>query len=107
MLDLVFGAYGEASDGMKKLLGQIVETRVSSHARHREVLVGEAALVGEGQGQAGRREEEKAKEWARREEENARPEREAHWLERIAGRNLFRRGDFPHLISTSKCLCFV
>ena len=42
-------------------------------------------------------EEEKAKEWARREEENARPEREAHWLERIAGRNLSRRGHFPQL----------
>ena len=54
-------------------------------------------FVGEGQGQAGRREEEKAKEWARREEENARPEREAHWLERITGRNISRRGDFPQL----------
>ena len=48
MLDLVFGAYGEASDGMKKLLGQIVETRVSSHARYRKVLVGEAALCWRG-----------------------------------------------------------
>ena len=41
-LYLVFGAYGEASDGVKKLLHQIVESRVFSHARQCEVLVGEA-----------------------------------------------------------------
>ena len=30
MLDLVFGAYGETSDGVKKLLDQLVESRVTS-----------------------------------------------------------------------------
>ena len=49
-------------------------------------------MVGEGHGQA-----DKRREWARREEEHARLEREAHWLERITGRNLSRREDFPQL----------
>ena len=45
-------------------------------------------LAGEGQeGQACRR----------REEEQAKMEREVHWLERITGRNLSRRGDFLQL----------
>ena len=30
VLDLVFGAYGETSDGVKKLLDQLVESRVTS-----------------------------------------------------------------------------
>ena len=30
VLDLVFGAYGEASDGVKKLLDKMVESRVAS-----------------------------------------------------------------------------
>ena len=45
-------------------------------------------LAGEGQeAQAGRR----------REEEQAKMERKVHWLERITGRNLSRRGDFRQL----------
>ena len=55
-------------------------------------LLERLVLVGEGQGQAGRR-----REWARREEEQARMEREAHWLETVTGRNISRRGDFPQL----------
>ena len=46
-------------------------------------------LVGEGQGQAGKR-----RQWARREEERARLDRMAAWQERVTGRNLSRRGDF-------------
>ena len=49
-------------------------------------------LVGEGQGQAGKR-----RQWARREEERARLDREAQWLERVTGKNLSRRGDFPSM----------
>ena len=49
-------------------------------------------LFGGGQGQAGR-----GRLWARREEEQARLEREAKWLEKITGSNLARRGDFPLL----------
>ena len=48
--------------------------------------------VGEGQGQAGKR-----RQWARREEERARLDREAQWHERVTGKNLSRRGDFPSL----------
>ena len=121
VLDLVFGAYGETSDGVKKLLDQMVESRVTSlglrkgtpeagkemslvtgYLRRRlssavmranvQCLLERLLLVGEGQGQA-----DKRREWARREEEHARLEREAHWLERITGRNLSRRGDFPQL----------
>ena len=45
-------------------------------------------LAGEGQeAQAGRR----------REEEQAKMKRKVHWLERITGRNLSRRGDFRQL----------
>ena len=48
--------------------------------------------VGEGRGQVDRR-----RRWARQEEARARLEREAQWQERISGRNLVRRGDFPTL----------
>ena len=121
VLDLVFGAYGEASDGVKKLLDKMVESRVASlglrkgtqeagkemslvtgYLRRRlssavmranvKCLLERLVLVGEGQGQAGRR-----REWARREEEQARMEREAHWLETVTGRNISRRGDFPQV----------
>ena len=53
-------------------------------------LLERMVLVGEGIGQAGRR-----RMWARREEDRARLEREAHWLTRTTGHNLVRRGDFP------------
>ena len=49
-------------------------------------------LVGEGQGQAGKR-----RQWARVEEERARLEREAQWLVKVTGRNLARRGEFPSI----------
>ena len=49
-------------------------------------------LVGEGQGQAGKR-----RQWARREEEKARWDREAQWLVRVTGRPLSQRGNFPTL----------
>ena len=53
---------------------------------------------GRGKSEKGETRKIQGREWERRrEEENARLEREAHWLERIAGRNLSRRGDFPQL----------
>ena len=121
MLDLVFGAYGETSDGVKKLLDQLADSQlqsqglrsgspeankelalVTSYLRRRlssavmqaniKCLLERLLLVGEGQGQAGKR-----RQWARREEERARLDREAQWLERVTGKNLSRRGDFPSL----------
>ena len=88
MLDLVFGAYGETSDGVKKLLDQLVESRVTSlglrmgsleaskemsqvtgYLRRRlssaimraniKCLLDRLLLVGEGQGQAGRKRQER------------------------------------------------
>ena len=49
-------------------------------------------MVGEGQGQAGKR-----RQWAGVEEERARLEREAQWLVKVTGRNLARRGEFPSI----------
>ena len=121
VLDLVFGAFGETSDGAKKLLENLAESRlqsqglrsgspeankelalVTSYLRRRlssavmranvKCLMERLLLVGEGQGQAGKR-----RQWARREEERARLDREAHWLERVTGKNLSRRGDFPSM----------
>ena len=121
VLDLVFGAYGETSDGVRKLLERLAESRlqsqglrtgsleankelamVTSYLRRRlssavmraniKCLLERLVMVGEGQGQAGKR-----RQWARREEEMARLDREAHWLERVTGKNLSRRGDFPSL----------
>ena len=61
-----------------------------NYASKCQVPIGE---VGDGRrGQAGKR-----RQWARREEEQARLEREAQWLEKVSGRNLSRRGDFPSL----------
>ena len=121
VLDLVFGAYGETSDGVKKLLEKLAESRlqsqglrsgspeankelamVTSYLRRRlssavmrantKCLLERLVMVGEGQGQAGKR-----RQWARREEERARLDREAQWHERVTGKNLSRRGDFPSL----------
>ena len=52
-------------------------------------------MVGEGQGQVGKR-----RQWVRIERERERSDREAQWLERVAsntGKKLFRRGNFPSL----------
>ena len=121
MLDLCFGAYGEASDGVKHLLECLAETRlrtlglqkgtaeasrelgeVTGYLRRRlstaviranvRCLQERMLMVGEGIGQAGKR-----RAWARAEEERARLDREAQWLGRTTGRNLVRRGDFPTL----------
>ena len=55
-------------------------------------LLDRLLVVGEGQGQAGRRQQ-----WARREEEQAGVAKEAQWLEKLIGRNLSGRGDLPSL----------
>ena len=121
VLDLCCGAYGEVSDGVKRLLDCMAESRIRSlglrngsvesnkelglvtgYLRRRlstaimkanvKCLLERLLLVGEGQGQAGKR-----RQWARREEEKARWDREAQWLVRVTGRPLSRRGDFPSL----------
>ena len=117
VLDLCFGAYGEASDGAKHLLDCFSESRlrtlglqkgtaeasrelgqVTGYLRRRlstaavraniRCLHERMLMVGEGVGQAARR-----RAWARAEEERARMDREAQWLVRVSGRNLVRRGD--------------
>ena len=119
VLDLVFGAYGECSDGVKSMLDSFGDSRlrtlglakgtpqalkelgqVTGYLRRRlssaviranvRCLLERMLMVGEGVGQAGRR-----RQWARQEEEKARWEREGQWLVRLTGRNLARRGDFP------------
>ena len=121
VLDLCCGAYGECSDGVKRLLDVMAETRLQSlglrkgsleaakelslvtgYLRRRlstaivkanvKCLLERLVKVGEGRGQVDRR-----RRWARQEEARARLEREAQWQERISGRNLVRRGDFPTL----------
>ena len=117
VLDLCFGAYGEASQGVKNLLGSFAQSRLRSQGLRKGSPEGEKELglvtgylrrrlstavikanvqcllermvqVGEGIGQAGKR-----RQWARREEERARWDREAQWLERVTGRSLWRGGD--------------
>ena len=121
VLDLCCGAYGEVSDGVKRLLDCMGESRINTlglrkgsfeankelglvtgYLRRRlstaivkanvKCLLERLVLVGEGQGQAGKR-----RRWARREEEKARWDREAQWMVRVTGRPLLRRGDFPTL----------
>ena len=53
-----------------------------------QCLLERMVQVGEGLGQAGKR-----RRWARREDERARWDREAQWLERVTGRSLWRGGD--------------
>ena len=119
--DLCFGAYGETSEGVKRLLDNLAESRVrglglrkgspesakelaqvTGYLRRRlssavmqanvKCLLERILLVGEGQGQAGKR-----RQWARVEEERARLEREAQWLVKVTGRSLARRGEFPSI----------
>ena len=121
VLDLCFGAFGESSDGVKRLLDVMAESRLQSlglrkgsleaakeiglvtgFLRRRlssavikanvRCLLERLVLVGEGRGQA-----DKRRQWARLEEAKARMDREAQWQARITGRNLARRGDFPSL----------
>ena len=121
VLDLCCGAYGEVSDGVKRLLDCMGESRINflglrkgSYEANKELglvtgylrrrlstaivkanvkcLLERLVQVGEGQGQAGKR-----RRWARREEERARWDREAQWMVRVTGRPLLRRGDFPSL----------
>ena len=118
MLDLCFGAYGEGSEGVKKLLCSFAKSRlrsqglrkgspeavkelglVTGYLRRRlstavikanvQCLLERMVMVGEGIGQAGKR-----RQWARQEEERARLDREEQWLERVTGRSLWRGGDF-------------
>ena len=87
------GGTQEAAKEMRFATGYL-RRRLSSAVMRANVmcLLERLVLVGEGQGQAGRR-----RQWQRREEEQARLEREAQWIEKISGRNLSRRGDFPSL----------
>ena len=116
--DLVFGAYGEASEGVWELLDIMSTSRINklglargSPAGNKELalitgqlrrrlsyivmkanvkcLVERMSQVGEGVGQAGRR-----REWARREEVKMRWDRQAQWLAKVTGHQLLRRGQF-------------
>ena len=76
------------------LVTSYLRRRLSSAVMRANVkcLLEQLLMVGEGQGQAGQR-----RQWVRREEERARMDREVQWLERVTGKNLSRRGDFPSL----------
>ena len=117
VLDLVFGAYGESSEGVKSLMDAILDSKirslglrkggpgegkeraqVTSYIRRRlssgvvranvSFLLERMVQVGQGGGQAGKR-----RRWAQLEEERARWSREAQWLARVTGKELARRGD--------------
>ena len=80
----------EASKELRILTGYL-RRRLSTAIMRANVkcLLERLVMVGEGQGQAGKR-----RQWARREEERARWDRQAQWLMRTTGRPLVRRGDF-------------
>ena len=109
VLDLVFGAYGETSEGVKSLLDHLVKARlqkqnlrrgttaaakessiVTGYLRRRlstaviranvSCLLDRLTQISEGEGQPG-----KKREWDRQEEERGRLDRESQWLSRITG----------------------
>ena len=84
------------AESRARALGQAAQKQARSWCWLSATFAGTSPLqcmmVGEGQGQAG-----KSRKWARREEERARLDREAQWLEKVTGKNLSRRGDFPSM----------
>ena len=118
VLDLVFGAYGECSEGAKRLLDTLVQSRlrklglakgtseagketawVTGYLRRRlsssvlranvSCLLERLIQVDEGEGQGGKR-----RQWSRMEEEHARLDRESQWLAKITGGRIVRTGSF-------------
>ena len=118
VLDLVFGAYGETSEGVKTLLDTLVKARlrklglnkgtseagkesawVTGYLRRRlsssviksnvSCLLERLVLVDEGGGQGGKR-----RQWAQMEEERGRLDRESQWLLKITGGRLIKTGSF-------------
>ena len=115
---MCFGGYSEASDGVWELLTHMSNSRLQSVglARGRPgsdqelavitgqlrrrlslavvranttCLIERMAMVGGGSTIAGRRRQQ-----LRMEEERMRGEREAHWMARVTGSSLIRRGQF-------------
>ena len=118
VLDLVFGAYGETSEGVKTLLDTLVKARlrklglakgtpeagkesawIKGYMRRRlsssvvkanvSCLLERLVLVDEGGGQGGRR-----RQWALMEEERGRLDRESQWLAKISGGRVINTGKF-------------
>ena len=118
VLDLVFGAYGECSEGVKKLMDSLVSIKLQSLGLRKGVPGGDKELsqvtsylrrrlssavmqanvrclqerliqVGEGFGQAGRR-----RRLEKIEQRREKLDREAQWMARVTGRRLVRTGDF-------------
>ena len=117
ILKLAWGAYGEASDDVHKLVSILAQCRVRTMARRGEappahqmgleiagirrrlstaairaantVLIARMSQVGEGSGLAGKR-----REWQRREESIMAQSKEADWLVHTTGQELVRRGRF-------------
>ena len=116
ILDLVFGAYGETSEGVKSLLDILVESRMrklglakgtpavgketawtKGYLRRRlssasikanvSCLLERLVQVEEGSGQGGKR-----RQWARLEEERAKLDRESQWMCKITGGRRVRTG---------------
>ena len=121
VLDLVFGAYSEASNGVWELMDKMIDSRlkmlglargspavanevsiITSQLRRRlssavmkaniNCLLERMCQVGEGVAQAGRR-----REWVRMEEEKMRWDRQSQWLARVTGNSLIRRGQFLNI----------
>ena len=118
MLDLVFGAYGETSEGVKSLLDTLVEARMKKLGlAKRTPAVGKEAVwtkgylwqrlssvstkanvscllerliqVDEGGGQGRKR-----RQWALMEEERGRLDRESQWLAKLTGGRIIKIGAF-------------
>ena len=118
VMDLVFGAYGETSEGVKCLLDKLIQARlqklglakgtteagresawVTWYLRRRlssttmkanvSCLLERLIQVDEGEGQGGKR-----RQWARIEEERGRLDRESQWLARVTGGRTVQTGNF-------------
>ena len=118
VIGLVVGAFGEGSEDVHMLIQQMAENRAAAmglrqgrEATEAEIgkLVGQIRrsmsttfvraqaqcllsrmnCVGKGYAEAMKR-----RNWASREEEKMKCERQAQWLGRVRGRNLVRRGQF-------------
>ena len=115
---LVVGAFGEASEDLHLLIQHLAESRIRTMRlkKGHEAFTNETGIiveqirrsfsttcvraqaqclisrmnnVGEGYAMAAKR-----RQWAARQEENMRKERQSQWLGRIRGSNLIRRGQF-------------
>ena len=118
VIPLVFGGFGEASEGVHDLIGTLSLLRLAKEGRtagregsegrlgvikgdirkwlsmatvraDTSCLLARVSQVGEGAGEAGKR-----RRWCRWEEERMKKGREAFWRAEISGRGIIQRGIF-------------